>query len=63
MGVCGSEIVGLVPLKSMLMAADYYIEKEKLFILDEKQKVRLVSCNLTVNPTIPAPLPLGKQLH
>ena len=41
-GICGSEIVGLVPLKSMLSAADYYIKKENLFILDEKQKVRLV---------------------
>ena len=41
-GICGSEIVGLVPLKSMLSAADYYIKKENLFILDEKHKVRLV---------------------
>jgi glutamate formiminotransferase / formiminotetrahydrofolate cyclodeaminase len=40
-GVAGSEIVGLVPLEAILMAADYYIEKEGLFILDEPQKVRL----------------------
>jgi len=39
--VCGSEIVGLVPLQSILSAADNYIQKENLFILDEKQKVRL----------------------
>ena len=41
-GVAGSEIVGLVPLEAILMAAEYYIEKESLFILDERQKVRLV---------------------
>ncbi len=37
----GSEVVGLLPLKALLMAADYYIEKEGLFILYERQKVRL----------------------
>jgi glutamate formiminotransferase / formiminotetrahydrofolate cyclodeaminase len=41
-GVAGSEIVGLVPLEAVLMAADHYMEKENLFILDERQKVRLV---------------------
>lgn len=40
-GVAGSEIVGLVPLEAILMAADHYIEKENLFILDERQKIRL----------------------
>jgi glutamate formiminotransferase/formiminotetrahydrofolate cyclodeaminase len=40
-GVAGSEIVGLVPLEAILMAAEHFIEKEKLFILDERQKVRL----------------------
>ncbi len=40
-GVAGSEIVGLVPLEAILQAADYYIEKENLFILAERQKVRL----------------------
>jgi glutamate formiminotransferase / formiminotetrahydrofolate cyclodeaminase len=40
-GVAGSEIVGLVPLEAILAAADYYIERENLFILDERQKVRL----------------------
>lgn len=42
LAVCGSELVGLIPLEAMLMAADYYIKKENLFILDEKQKIRLV---------------------
>ena len=40
-GVAGSEIVGLVPLAALLTAADHYIEKENLFILDEQQKLRL----------------------
>lgn len=39
--VAGSEVVGLVLLESILMAADYYIEKENLLIVDEDQKVRL----------------------
>jgi glutamate formiminotransferase / formiminotetrahydrofolate cyclodeaminase len=41
-GIAGSEIVGLVPRDAILAAAEYYIEKEDLFILDERQKVRLV---------------------
>jgi glutamate formiminotransferase/formiminotetrahydrofolate cyclodeaminase len=40
-GVAGSEIVGLVPLAALIAAADHYIEKENLFILDEQQKLRL----------------------
>ncbi|NLV93709.1 MAG: glutamate formimidoyltransferase [Candidatus Riflebacteria bacterium] len=41
-GVAGSELVGLIPLEPMLKAADYYIEKENLFILEEDQKIKLV---------------------
>ncbi|HUG39743.1 MAG TPA: glutamate formimidoyltransferase [Longimicrobiales bacterium] len=41
-GVAGSEVVGLIPLEAVLQAADFYIEREGLFILDERQKVRLV---------------------
>ena len=40
--VTGSQIVGLVPLKSMLAAADFYTKKENLFILEEDQKILLV---------------------
>lgn len=40
--VTGSQIVGLVPLKAMLAAAEYYIKRENLFILEEDQKIRLV---------------------
>lgn len=40
-GVAGSEIVGLVPLEAILAAAEHYIAKENLFIISERQKVRL----------------------
>ena len=55
-GVAGSEIVGLVPLEAILMAADYYIARENLFVIDEDQKVRLAIDRLglnTVNPFNP----------
>jgi len=52
-GVAGSEIVGLVPLDAMLMAAEYYIAKENLFILDEDQKIRLVIERLGLNAASP----------
>jgi len=48
-GVAGSEIVGIVPLESLIMAADYYIEKETLFIHEEDQKVRLAIERLGLN--------------
>ena len=47
--VAGSEIVGVVPLEAMLMAADYYIQKENLFIIEEDQKMRLVIERLGLN--------------
>ncbi|PIK49677.1 hypothetical protein BSL78_13444 [Apostichopus japonicus] len=42
LSVCGSQIVGLVPLKAILDAADYYIKRDNLFIEAEDQRVRLV---------------------
>jgi glutamate formiminotransferase/formiminotetrahydrofolate cyclodeaminase len=39
---CGSQIVGLIPLDSILDAADYYIKKDNLLILEEENKVKLV---------------------
>ncbi|OQR79526.1 formimidoyltransferase-cyclodeaminase-like [Tropilaelaps mercedesae] len=54
--VTGSEIVGLVPLKAILDAADFYIEKEKLFILEEDQKLHLVINRLglsSISPFVP----------
>lgn len=47
--LAGSEMVGLVPLEAMLMAAEYYIEKEGLFILEEDQKIKLVIDRLGLN--------------
>ena len=52
-GIAGSEIVGLVPLEAVLMAAEYYIQKENLFIIDEDQKVRLVAERLGLNSVAP----------
>ncbi len=49
LAVCGSELVGLIPLEAMLLAADYYIKKENLFIIDEAQKIRLVVERLGLN--------------
>ena len=51
--VTGSEMVGLVPLEAMLLAADYYIEKENLFIIDEDQKIRLAIERLGLNSVAP----------
>lgn len=48
-GVAGTELVGLVPLEALMMAADYYIEKENLFILEEAQKIKLVIDRLGLN--------------
>jgi len=52
-GVAGSEIVGLVPLDAMLLAAEYYIAKENLFVLDEDQKIRLAIERLGLSATSP----------
>jgi glutamate formiminotransferase/formiminotetrahydrofolate cyclodeaminase len=56
LAVAGSELVGLIPLEAMLMAAEHYIAKESLFILDERQKIRLVVERLglrSVQPFVP----------
>ncbi len=52
-GVAGSEIVGIVPLESLLMAADYYIEQENLFVYEEDQKLRLAIERLGLNSVTP----------
>eukprot|EP00823_Brevimastigomonas_motovehiculus_P004877 TRINITY_DN333_c0_g1_i1.p1 TRINITY_DN333_c0_g1~~TRINITY_DN333_c0_g1_i1.p1 ORF type:complete len:558 (+),score=177.41 TRINITY_DN333_c0_g1_i1:31-1704(+) len=51
--ICGSEIVGLVPLEALLMAADFYIKKEKLFILEDHQKVALAMQRLGLSAVKP----------
>jgi len=53
LAVAGSEIVGIVPLESLVMAADYYIEKEGLFIYEEDQKVRLAIERMGLNSVAP----------
>ncbi|WP_024333296.1 glutamate formimidoyltransferase [Desulfotignum balticum] len=52
-GVAGSEIVGIVPKESLLMAADYYIQQEKLFIYEEKQKIQLAIDRMGLNSVAP----------
>ncbi len=52
-GVAGSEIVGIVPLEAILMAADYYIEKEELLIYEEDQKIRLAIERMGLNSVAP----------
>jgi glutamate formiminotransferase/formiminotetrahydrofolate cyclodeaminase len=49
LAVAGSELVGLIPLAAMLAAAEHYIEKENLFFVDERQKIRLVVERLGLN--------------
>lgn len=51
--VVGAEIVGLVPLEALLMAADYYIKKENLFIYEEEQKLMLAIERLGLNAVAP----------
>jgi len=53
LSVTGSEVVGLVPLKSILQAAEYYIERDNLFILDESQKVHLAVHKLGLSSISP----------
>ncbi len=53
LAAAGSELVGLIPLEAMLMAAEYYIKKENLFIIDEKQKIRLVVERLGLSSIAP----------
>jgi glutamate formiminotransferase/formiminotetrahydrofolate cyclodeaminase len=55
-GIAGSELVGLIPLQAMLAAAEHYIAKEGLFIVDEGQKIRLVVERLglsSISPFLP----------
>uniref|UniRef100_A0A672MRJ1 Formimidoyltransferase cyclodeaminase n=1 Tax=Sinocyclocheilus grahami TaxID=75366 RepID=A0A672MRJ1_SINGR len=54
--VVRSQIVGLIPLKAMLDCADFYIQKEKLFIVEEEHKIRLVISKLgldSLGPFVP----------
>ncbi|KAM4560241.1 formimidoyltransferase-cyclodeaminase [Odontesthes bonariensis] len=44
--VVGSQIVGLIPLKAVLDSADFYINRDQLFVVEEEHKVRLVISKL-----------------
>ncbi|XP_072235384.1 formimidoyltransferase-cyclodeaminase [Leuresthes tenuis] len=44
--VVGSQIVGLIPLKAVLDSADFYINRDRLFVVEEEHKVRLVISKL-----------------
>ncbi len=55
-GVAGSELVGLVPRRALLAAADHYVQKEALFVVDERQKLRLAVERLglsSITPFVP----------
>lgn len=41
--------MGLLPLSAILAAAEYYIDRDNLFILHERQKVRLAVERLGLN--------------
>ncbi|XP_006022127.1 formimidoyltransferase-cyclodeaminase isoform X1 [Alligator sinensis] len=51
--VVGSQLVGLIPKKAMLAAAEFYIKKENLFIVEEEQKIRLVVSRLGLDSLSP----------
>lgn len=52
-GVAGSEIVGLVPRTALLAAADHYVAAEGLFVLDERQRIRLAVDRLGLSSVTP----------
>jgi len=47
--VVGSQIVGLIPLKPLMTAAEFYIKKESLFVLEDDQKINLAINRLGLN--------------
>jgi glutamate formiminotransferase/formiminotetrahydrofolate cyclodeaminase len=47
--VVGSELVGLVPLACFMDIAAYYMERDNLFLPDERQRVALVVDRLGLN--------------
>lgn len=51
--VTGSEVVGMIPLKALLDAAEFYMARESLFVLDEDQKIHLAIQRLGLNSLSP----------
>jgi glutamate formiminotransferase/formiminotetrahydrofolate cyclodeaminase len=53
LAVAGSELVGLIPREALLKAAEHYIARDDLFIVDEGQKVRLAVDRLGLSSIAP----------
>jgi glutamate formiminotransferase/formiminotetrahydrofolate cyclodeaminase len=53
LAVAGSELIGLIPRAALLMAAEHYIQREQLFIVDEQQKIRLAVERLGLHSIAP----------
>jgi glutamate formiminotransferase/formiminotetrahydrofolate cyclodeaminase len=51
--VVGSELVGLIPKEALLLAAEHYVEREGLFVLEERQKIRLAVERLGLSSIAP----------
>ncbi|XP_054849970.1 formimidoyltransferase-cyclodeaminase isoform X2 [Eublepharis macularius] len=51
--VVGSQLVGLVPKKAILDAAEFYSNKENLFVLEDDHKIRLVVNRLGLDSLFP----------
>lgn len=51
--VAGSELVGLVPMRAIAMAAEHYVAREELFIVDEAQRIRLAVERLGLSSIAP----------
>ncbi|TVR39175.1 MAG: glutamate formimidoyltransferase [Cryomorphaceae bacterium] len=52
--VTGSEIVGLIPLKAMLDAADYFLKKQERSLgIDEKEKIKIAVKSLGLDDLAP----------
>lgn len=51
--LAGSEIVGLIPLNAIIMAADYYMKKDNLMLLDLNSKIKLIVDRLGLNSITP----------
>ena len=52
--MAGIELVGLIPPGRLLMAAEHYIAKEGLFLVDERQKIRLAVDRLGLHSVPPS---------
>ncbi|KAJ8314083.1 hypothetical protein KUTeg_008644 [Tegillarca granosa] len=56
LAVVGSQVVGLIPLRAVMQAADFYMEQSNLFLLEEDQKLRLVINKYMTSEDVEGPL-------